>query len=327
MSHINYFEIKASSYYDLGLQEGKLFRNSLINSVNKSKTHKLWESLKLKSKTSLNLTQDELPHLIEELQGYAKGAGVSFEDLWLHVLKIELAEIEKCTSVITNNGKLVAHNEDWDAKSKDAICVMKKSVGDLTIFELFYLNSLGGNAISVNSNGIIQSINTLTHTDKRVGIPRNLVARWTSETKNPELDFPRFSTLQRSSGYSHNFVNIHGKAWNIESSANKCVLKNVSVPFVHTNHFLTELKEYEKDRNFDGTLERYNFAFQNTKKDMSLNDIQTLMSDNSNGAKISLLNERTIARMIVDLEKFVAYVWLLREVEKGWVEYDMDFIR
>jgi len=325
MPHTNYFEIKADSFYDLGLQEGQLFKQSLINSINKAKQHKSWGLLVSKSKSYLEPTQKAFPHLIKELQGYAKGAGILFDDLWARILKTELPDIGKCTTVITNSGKLVAHNEDWDANSKDSICVMKKSVGDLTIFELFYFNTLGGNTVSVNSHGIVQSINTLTHTDERVGIPRNIMARWMSETKNPTDDFTKFSTLSRASGYSHNFVDVRGNVYSLESSAFKHTFKNVASPFVHTNHYLSELKELEHDDNLCGTFDRYEFAYQNTKKSMSLNGLQQLMDDKSKGSKISVFNERTIARMIVDLEKFAAYVWLLRESEKGWIQYDIDF--
>lgn len=325
MSHTNYFEIQADSYYNLGVQEGQLFKQHLINSINKAKQHKSWKLLSSKSKSYLKPTQIAFPHLVEELQGYAKGAGVSFDDLWIRILKTELPDIDKCTTVITNCGKLLAHNEDWDANSQDAICVIKKSVGDLTIFELFYYNTLGGNTISVNSHGVVQSINTLTHTDERVGIPRNIVARWMSETENPTQDYSKFSTLHRASGYSHNFVDVFGNVYSLESSAFMHAFKNVDSPFVHTNHYLSELKELEHNDNLCGTFDRYKYAFQNTKKSMSLNGLQKLMDDKSNGSKTSVFNERTIARMIVDLEKFVAYVWLLRESEKGWMQYNIDF--
>ena len=65
---------------------------------------------------------------MEELKGYAKGAGVLIDDLWVLSLEDELSEADKCTTIITNNGKLIAHNEDWDTNSKDTICVLKKSV-------------------------------------------------------------------------------------------------------------------------------------------------------------------------------------------------------
>lgn len=326
MSHTNYFEIQADSYYDLGLQEGRLFKQSLVDSISKEEQHKSWASKLEKSKAYFNPTKKAFPQFVEELKGYAKGAGMSFADLWTLSFEDEQSEADKCTTVITNSGKLIAHNEDWDANSKNAICVLKKSVKDLIIFELFYYNTLGGNSISVNSHGFVQTINTLTHTDKRVGIPRNVIARWLSETKSPQQDYNKLSTLQRSAGYSHNFINLQGKAWNIESSAFKHAFIDVASPFVHTNHYLTELKELENDDNLCGTFDRYEFANQNTRKSMSLTDLQELMGDKSKGSKVSIFNERTIARMIVDLENFVAYVWLLREQEKGWIKYDIDFL-
>ena len=94
----------------------------------------------------------------------------------------------------------------------------------------------------------------------------------------------------------------------------------------HTNYFLTDLKEFEKEDPLSETFDRYEFANHNIKKSMSLLDIQDLMSNKSKGSKASIFNERTIARMIVDLEKLVIYVWLLRESEKGWVEYDVGFL-
>lgn len=327
MTHTNYFEIQADSYYDLGLKEGQLSNQSLTNSVSKEKQHESWKNKVEQSKAYLKPTIKSFPHLVEELKGYAKGAEVSFEELWTLVsFEDDLPSIDKCTTVVTNGGKLIAHNEDWDANSKNAICVLKKSVTDFTILELFYYNTLGGNSISINSRGFVQSINTLAHTDKRVGIPRNVIARWLSETKSPQQDFNKLSTLQRSAGYNHNIINVQGKIWNIESSAFKQVLSSVASPFVHTNHYLTELKELENNNNLCGTFDRYEFASKNTRKSMSLTNLQRLMSDNSKGLKVSVFNEGTIARMVVDLEKLVAYIWLLREPEMGWVEYDIDFL-
>ncbi|NOY89235.1 MAG: hypothetical protein GXO93_07605 [FCB group bacterium] len=326
-THTNYFEIESSSYFDLGLKEGHLFKKQLVNSIQKSKQHKSWSARLRKSKEYLKPTIETFPDLIEELKGYAKGAGVLFEELWALNLEDEVLDGDRCTTVIVNSGKFMAHNEDWEANSKDAICVLKKSINDFTILELFYYNTLGGNSISVNSHGVVQSINTLTHTDQRVGIPRNIIARWLSETKSPQKDYWKFSTLQRSAGYSHNFVNLQGEVWNIEASAFKQKLSRITSPFVHTNHYLTKLKELGKDDNLYGTFDRYEFASINVKKFMSLDDLQNLMSNESKGKKISVFNERTIARMIVDLEKLVAYIWLLREPEKEWVEYDIGFLK
>ena len=326
MSHTNYHEIKADSYFDLGLKEGQLFSSQLNESIENKKQLKNWESKLRKSKDYFALTEEAFPHLIEELQGYAKGAGVKFEDLWALSLEDELFDIDKCTTAITNDGKLIAHNEDWDANSKNAICVVKKSIPNLTILELFYYNTLGGNSISINSNGFVQTINTLTHTDKQnPGIPRNITARWLSETSNPINDFKRFASLQRSAGYSHNFINPQGEIWSVESSAEKKNISQVASPYVHTNHYLTDLKTLENNDNSSGTFDRYKYAIRKITKSMSLNQMKELMSDGSQGRKISLFNERTIARMIIDIENLKAYIWLLREDDKGWIDYDIDF--
>jgi len=326
MPHTNYFEIQADSYYELGLKEGQLFKQLLVDAISRERQQKSWKSKLQKSKVYLEPTKKAFPYLMEELKGYAKGAGVLFDDLWVLSLEDELSEADKCTTIITNNGKLIAHNEDWDTNSKDTICVLKKSVKNLTLLELFYYNSLGGNSISINSHGFVQAINTLTHADKRVGIPRNVVAKWISETKSPLQDFNQLSTLQRSAGYNHNLISLQGEIWNLESSAFKQKLSKVASPFVHTNHYLTTLKKLENNDNLCGTFERYEFASKNIRKSMSLTDLKKLMSDISKGTKVSVFNERTIARMIIDLEKLVAYVWLLREPEKDWVEYDINFL-
>jgi hypothetical protein len=324
--HTNYFEIEANSFFDLGLKEGQLFKQNLVDSIKKEKQDKLWKSKLEKSKEYLSFTIKAFPDLIEEIKGYAKGAGVLFEEVWALSLEDELFGNDRCTTAITNSGKLIAHNEDWDASSKDTICVLKKSINGITILELFYYNTLGGNSISINSHGLVQSINTLTHADKRVGIPRNVIARKFSETKSPRNDYDKLSTLQQSAGYSHNLINTHGEIWNIESSAFRQKLSQVASPFVHTNHYLTELKELENNDNLSGTIDRYQFTSQNLKKSMSLVEMQNIMSDESKGKKVSVFNERTIARMIVDLESFTIYIWLLRESEKGWIKYDVDFL-
>ncbi|MCK4794345.1 MAG: hypothetical protein KAV87_62030, partial [Desulfobacteraceae bacterium] len=252
MPHKNYFEIKAKNYYDLGFQKGRLFGGFLRQSIKALKKEGSWNSkLLIRSKAPVAITRKSFPHLIEELEGYAEGADVPFDELWLLSIEDELFESKfgKCTSIITNSGLLIAHNEDWDADAKDSICVLKKTMRGQTILELFYLNTLGGNSVSVNSNGFVQAIDTLTHADKQIGVPRNVIARWLSETKSPESDYERLAALERSSGYSHSLVSVNGKIWNIECSAREEILTRPNSPFVHTNHFLTELRKLENEDN------------------------------------------------------------------------------
>jgi hypothetical protein len=328
MFHENYFEIKADSYYDLGRQEGRLFGKYLIAAIEECRRRATWPKELKRARDFLPLTRSTFPNVIEELRGYAESAGAAFEDLWALSLEDEISDLEKCTTVVTNNGKLVAHNEDWEPEWMNNIYVLKKTVRDLTIFEFFYHNSFGASSISINSHGFIQAINTLHHTDRRAaGIPRNVIARWLSETGDPEGDFRKLRALPRTSGYNHTFVNAGGEIMNIESSATRQVMSRVSSPFVHTNHYLTELKKFEHADNSTGTFTRYRYAADKVKKSMPLQEMKDLMSNESKGAKASIFNRLTIGRMIIETEKAKAHVWLLREKEKGWVEYKLDFLR
>jgi hypothetical protein len=329
MCHKNYFEINAKNYYELGLKEGELFGDFLQNSIEEQKSQYSWdEKLLAQSRYYLEKSRMTFPHLIEELEGYARGAGVAFDDLWILSLEEELFEsgYDKCTSIITNNGLLVAHNEDWDSDSKDSICILRKNIEDLTILELFYLDTLGGNSISVNSHGFVQTVNTLTHTDRQIGVPKNIIARWLSETRDPEKDYYLLSKMKRSSGYNHNLVSINGNIWNIECSAKEQKLTKPRPPFAHTNHYLTELSRLEADDNSCGTFSRYRYASSRSRDKMSVDQIKDLMSNASEGKRLSIFNNMTIARMIIDLEKRDAYIWLLREKNKGWLRYGLNSI-
>ena len=67
-------------------------------------------------------------------------------------------------------------------------------------------------------------------------------------------------------------------------------------------------------------------ARESVSDQMSIDDLEKVMSDTSKGEKISIFNERTIGRMMVDLKQRVARVWLKREQHLGWVQYDLDFL-
>lgn len=322
-THQNYFEIAADTHYELGLREGELFGRFMRRALEEEKEDGSWLENIDRARPYVGITTKLLPQLVEEVHGYAEGARVCFEEAWALLLEDELSEIapEKCTTIVTNGGSMIAHNEDWDVGAEDSICVLRKTVGEVSILELFYVNSLGGNAISVNSHGFLHAVNELTHEDHQVGVPRNFVARWLSETKNPEVDFRTMARMTRSSGYHHSIVNKNGRIWSIECTATRQLLTSPKPPFVHTNHYLTDLSRYEGEDGVRGTRTRYRCASEHVRKRMSLESIEELVDDTSEGSRKSIFNDRTIARMVVDFEHMTAYAWLRREEERGWVPY------
>lgn len=321
MKHKNYYQVKAKNNYDLGLQLGEIFKKDCEESLNKQAKDNDWGRRVDKAKAFLEITQHYFPEYINELKGYAKGADADLNELWALSMEDDI-DVDKCTTIVTNRGLLLAHNEDWDVEAQNAISILEKTIGNLTIFELYYHNTLGGSSISINSYGYCQGINSLMHAGSQIGIPRNVIARFMSETNNPERDFTRLKDLPRQLGYSHVLVNSKGEIWNIETTVKEAVLVKPTLPFVHTNHFLTDLKCFDTDDGI-GTHERYKIARAKIKAEMSKDKLEEIMSDTSRGKKISIFNEKTIGRMIVDLKERIVRIWIKREQERGWVDYEL----
>ncbi|QEG32948.1 C45 family autoproteolytic acyltransferase/hydolase [Bythopirellula goksoeyrii] len=327
MTHKNYFEIEADNTYELGLQKGKLFGESLLQSLNEERKGKVWSEYVRRSREYLTPTEKVFPELVAELKGYAHGAGTSFEELWTLNLLDELTQDvqEKCTTFVTNNGFLVAHNEDWSADAEDELCVLKRTIGDATTLELFYVNTLGGNAISINSHGILQAINSLNHYDHQMGIPKCVVARWLSDTSAPERDLEMLGRLRRASGFHHVIVNSLGNVWSVECSAKSHIITTPAIPFVHTNHYLMpEMAVLEGNSNRFGTFGRLSRASENVSETMSIEKARKILGDSSQGKRRSIHSNRTIGGMIVDVDHMQAMVWLRRESKKGWLSYEMN---
>ncbi|PRQ02015.1 C45 family autoproteolytic acyltransferase/hydolase [Enhygromyxa salina] len=326
--HDNFHEISADTYYELGRQKGSLFGDVLRRSIEDEATDPCWRARVSQALDSLRPARKAFPHLVEELEGYAAAAGAAFEDLWALNMEDETGDTGagRCTTVVTGGGRMIAHNEDWHRDVKSSVCVLQKTVGSLTILELFYMNTLGGNSISINSHGIVHAVNSLTHRDSGTGVPRNLTARWLSETSDPSSDDERLCRLRRTSGYSHTLVDMNGRIWNIEASAKQQHLTRPPSPFIHTNHYLTHLRSLESEANTLGTHSRLARASARVTDSMTPAALRDLMDDRSDGAELSIFNDRTVARMIVDLDQLRAHIWLLREAEQGWLAYDLDFI-
>lgn len=329
MSHLNFHTIVAKNNADLGHQLGERFRKEFEIGLGRKASDPEWGRKVDRSQDCVEVAESHFPHLVEELEGYARGARADFRELWALSLEDELSELgvtEKCTTIVTNGGRLIGHNEDWEKGLEDSLCLLKKTVGDLTIFEFYYYNTLGGNAAGANSNGFAHTVNSLTSSDRQRGVPRNMVARWLSETSDPDFDFRRMAQVPRSSSYGYNLVSVQGDLWCIEATAKKQSLLRPETPFVHTNHYTGDLKTFEATENSTSTYERYEYASKNLRLHMSVADWMELSGDISKGPKASLLNERTVGRMGIDFENRLAHVWLRREAKKGWVAYPLDFL-
>ena len=132
--------------------------------------------------------------------------------------------------------------------------------------------------------------------------------------------------MKRSMGYSYTFGNIKGKVTNIETTSNDVRLVNVILPFVHTNHYLTDLSTYENIIGPTNSVERYKQASQLIS---SVNTAEEMMSVLEQVSCLVSNKERecdTIARMVFDLRNKVVWCWMARESSKGWIKYPIRFL-
>jgi hypothetical protein len=146
MSHVYFHTISAKTNADLGTQLGERFWREFKIGLSRKAFDPEWGKKVDRSQDLLDRAESHFPKLVEELEGYARGAKADFRELWALSLEDELDEIvprEKCTTMVTNNGLLIGHNEDRERDLEDSICLLKKTVGDLTVFEFFLLQHLG----------------------------------------------------------------------------------------------------------------------------------------------------------------------------------------
>lgn len=328
MKHLHYYQVKAQTHFELGNKLAQLFKgpslalySSLLLKIVALKPEK--EDVKL----YLETTEKYFPQYIEEIKGYAHGLGVDFESYWLTFLLEELDIYpEKCTSCFSSDGMIVGHNEDFFPYFENTIAILDKTLGNSNTFELYYYNSIGGTACGINSNGYVQTINTLDHIDKQIGVPRNIISRWLSETTNPEADFKKLQSIKRSIGYSHTFCNLKGDVTNIECSGTKSTLVNPELPFVHTNHYLTSLSQYEDVVVGGNSKDRYTEAKKQIVTVKTAQDMMKLLEYISCLPSNKNRECNTIARMVFDLKNKSVWCWLAKEHSKGWIEYPLNFI-
>jgi hypothetical protein len=328
MKHNNYFEIKAQTAFELGIHKGELFGEFLRESLHDAKKDRHWSDNVRRSTNYLDATAKLFPQLVDEYRGYAQGAKVAFEDVWTLDLDEELDQEreDKCTTIVSHSGFLVSHNEDWTADATDNICVLRRTIGQVTVFEIFYLNGLGGNSISVNSHGILQATNSVVHKDHQIGVPKKVFARLFSDTDSPDATYKIMAATQRASGYCHVLVDGTGKIWSIECSATRQLLIHPKPPYVHTNHYLAEsLTPLEGNDNRHGSFTRHAYATARAEELIAVDAARNFLHDSSQGSVRSIFNKRTIASMVFDVDHSEAYVWLRREQEKGWVAYPLGF--
>lgn len=315
-----YLEVEGTNY-NLGYKIGSFFRKQI--------QARLEVRRQLTKEYTLALSQIEpykeetkraFPKLVEELEGYAKGADVPLEDCFLantrELFDYLVIEWEKrrspehCTIAVSlgNDGSVVGHNEeDWLPEVIDDLYVLRARVDGVEFLGLNYFTELPGNSAALNSFGLVQCINTL-YSETQVGVPRNFLARAVLECRTLDEADELIRKTKRASGFNHVLVQS-GRIRNIETSSETIGVQKIEEhSYAHTNHFLSsEMKALEKNTN-EGSRRRLKRAKELVGPGIGREGIIALLRD-TNDAEFPICNAgETIGSVVILPEK--EEVWI-----------------
>ena len=203
------------------------------------------------------------PGPVEELEGLAEAAGVSFARLLVLNCGEEFTAGEPvgdarplpagsrrsgdhCTAVaVASAGRhIVGHNMDWymsdavnnvlfDLEGPDGARVLGLAGAP-------YLLMLG-----MNSYGIGSVSNSVPSNDNRVGVPNAFVRRSTLAARSLEEARECGLLGARARGTNHVFADAAGRLWDVESSASAHAFTDHTAArfLAHTNHYVTPVMQ------------------------------------------------------------------------------------
>ena len=303
-----------------------------------------WDQATGNASDYLPYAQEYDPVYIEFMKGYAKGSGLTFEDLFTLVCR---GERGFCTDVAVNgdatsDGSVYsAHTEDWTSGDQKHVVLIR---GKPDKGPSFIVMSLAGLEMitGLTSAGISFSGNSLYQNDMRTGVPKMCIARRLLSAGKIGDALKAAAPANRASSYNNNICHSSGEMYCVEGSATDFALLYPHEGYlVHTNHYLDPRmikfetifsdpagKSLEEG---SGSVVRYHRALGIVRRNLGSVTIQTLkeiLSDHVNSTSsicchenpASPKNERykTIYAVISDLTRLEMHVCLGNPCKGKW---------
>lgn len=279
--------------FDMGKQagqkcasKGKAYRKAIAESIG-FYTGKSWSRAVEQSKLYLPYAEDFYPDFVEEITGYAEGAGIAFQEafaLCCHELLSPLG-FKGCTDVVvsdevTADGSVLAgHNEDWDSRSLPLVVLLHAKPSKKPSF---ICTSYAGLVPStgMNDKGVCLTGNALSPNDSRVGIPKLFPVRKTFEARRVGEALRWAMPGERASSYNNICTDKNGEIYSLEGSATDCAWLYASDGYlVHTNHYTVDrMRRFESDPSgITCSVVRYNRARRLIRRQLGEVTLETLV--------------------------------------------------
>lgn len=223
-------------------------------------TGQTWDELKERGRAFLEPASKFAPDLIEEIEGIAQGAGLTFEDVFLLNARSEIMfspealareAPDECTALLalppatSGQGAYLAQNWDWLAGVRDCQVLLKlPAEGERPALASF--TEAGQVAkMGLNSAGVALVVNNLNTDKPKIGVPWILICRKVLESAS--LTQALGTVLSTPRAHSINFLLARAQEGRAQGfSLETCptephVLRPEQGMLVHTNHFLEPL--------------------------------------------------------------------------------------
>lgn len=254
------------NHYEVGVQLGQESRKALHEMVFNLSRFKFlkdqWQDTP-RFRAMMASVQSAFPSYFDEMRGIADGAGVPAEDIFLWNCRGDFPDQPKdpveaagCTDVLMAGDPdagipaILAHNEDAD-KSIGQHCFLAKLrfnhvAAPVTIESFLYPGIIMGNAFSMNSHGLVLTINHLPwHREEPSGIPRHFICRAILDCETIEEALSVIRQNGSTGGFNYNLGQAGRKElFSVEAPSGSCKAVRVSQRFVHTNHCIQ--KEHQR---------------------------------------------------------------------------------
>ncbi|MBU0703194.1 MAG: C45 family peptidase [Chloroflexi bacterium] len=303
-----------------------------------------WEDVLQKGRLCLTHSRAIYPQLVEELEGIAAGAELSFNEVFLEMCD-ELWEpamwhrTKGCTDfaargqATADGSTLLAHTNDLSPEAKKNLVILKVQAVD----EPEFLGvSVGGLGISAgfNAAGISLAGNEVFPNDVRPGVPRLLIVRAILAARRLGEAMDACLLPQRASSYNNIIADAHGEVYSMEGSATDCEPIYIEGDVLaHTNHYVSPpMRRFEVNRNNIGwSIIRHNRARRLLRENygqLSPEIFQRLLADHAN-YPASICNHGsgesvTVFSIIINLNERRALVGRGRPCQTTYVEHTLD---
>lgn len=332
------------TYREVGRQIGKQCRER-IQSMFASLRHELppgvtWEAMLNQSRVYLAYSRAVYPQYIQELEGIAEGAQVSFDEVFLTMCE-ELWESfawHGCTDMAargkaTGDGTtLIAHTNDLLPKTEALLVLLKVQAEN----EPEFLGvSAGGIAISAGYNAAKISLtgNQLDSNDVRPGVPRLLVVRAILGSRTLSEAMTHCLLPTRASSYNNVIADGSGEVYSMEGSATDMEAIYIKDDVMaHANHYVApSMRRFERDRSvIANSIIRHNRAEYLLRRHygkLTPELLQTLLADHA-GYPTSICKHgtetQTVFSIILQVETLKAWIGRGHPCETAYIEYQLE---